>query len=68
MATSGYFFMATDTIENHFGVEPTVQIGYSIETFAWDDEGNLLVKTYYAMPEEVGPDDDPYAHLLRDHD
>jgi hypothetical protein len=37
---------------------------YSIETFQWDDEGNLLIKTYYPMPESVGPDDDPYPHLL----
>jgi hypothetical protein len=35
--------------ENHFGTEPT---------FAWDD-GNLLIKTYYPMPEAVG-----YSHLL----
>ena len=30
--------------ENHFGAEPNVQIAHSIETFAWDDDGNLLVR------------------------
>jgi hypothetical protein len=50
--------------ENHFGTEPNVQMAYSIETFAWDEDGNLLIKTYYPMPEAVGPDGDPYAHLL----
>ena len=37
--------------ENYFGTEPNVQMAYSIETFAWDDDGNLLIKTYYPMPE-----------------
>ena len=41
-----------------------MQIAHSIETFAWDDDGNLLVKTYYPMPESVGAEADPYAHLL----
>jgi hypothetical protein len=50
--------------ENSFGTEPDVQTAYSIETFAWDDDGNLLIKTYYPMPETVGDEDDPYAHLL----
>jgi hypothetical protein len=50
--------------ENYFGTEPNVQMAYSIETFAWDDDGNLLIKTYYPMPETVGSDADPYAHLL----
>ncbi|BBY24950.1 hypothetical protein [Mycobacterium stomatepiae] len=50
--------------ENHFGVEPNFQMAYSIETFAWDDDGNLLIKTYYPMPESVDSDSDPYAHLL----
>ena len=52
--------------ENYFGTEPNVQKAYSIETFAWDDGGNLLIKTYYPMPESVGSDGDPYAHLLND--
>jgi hypothetical protein len=39
-------------------------MAYSIETFAWDDDGNLLIKTYYPMPETVGAEADPYAHLL----
>src|ERR1700738_461351 len=50
--------------ENHFGTEPNVQMAYSIETFAWDDGGNLLIMTYYPMPESVGAEADPYAHLL----
>ncbi|MGB6511465.1 MAG: hypothetical protein WBF57_00500 [Mycobacterium sp.] len=50
--------------ENHFGTEPKVQMAHSIETFAWDDDGNLLIKTYYPMPESVGAEADPYAHLL----
>lgn len=50
--------------ENLFGAEPNVQSAYSIETFAWDQDGNLLIKTYYPMPENVGADSDPYAHLL----
>lgn len=50
--------------ENHFGTELNVGIAHSIETFAWDDDGNLLIKTYYPMPESVGDDADPYAHLL----
>jgi hypothetical protein len=50
--------------ENFFGTEPNVQSAYSIETFAWDREGNLLIKTYYSMPEHVGADSDPYGHLL----
>ena len=52
--------------ENYFGTEPNVQKAYSIETFAWDDDGNLLIKTYYPMPETVGSDSDPYAHLLEE--
>jgi len=39
-------------------------MAYSIETFAWDEDGNLLIKTYYLMPESVGSDSDPYEHLL----
>jgi hypothetical protein len=31
--------------ENRFGAEPNIQMAYSIETFAWDDEGNVLIKT-----------------------
>jgi hypothetical protein len=50
--------------ENSFGTEPNVEMAYSIETFAWDDNGDLLVKTYYPMPESVGGDADPYAHIL----
>lgn len=52
--------------ENYFGTEPNVQKAYSIETFAWDDCRNLLVRTYNPMPESVGSDGDPYAHLLDD--
>ncbi len=50
--------------ENLFGAERNVESAYSIETFAWDQDGNLLIKTYYPMPENVGADGDPYAHLL----
>jgi hypothetical protein len=37
---------------------------HSIETFAWDAVGDLLIKTYYDMPAEVGEGDDPYEFLL----
>jgi hypothetical protein len=50
--------------ENHFGNEPSVQMAHSIETFAWDEDGNLLIKAYYPMPESVGAEADPYAYLL----
>lgn len=50
--------------ENRFGTEPDINTAYSIETFAWDGAGNLLIKTYYPMPEHVDPDHDPYAHIL----
>jgi hypothetical protein len=50
--------------ENFFGAEPNVQSAYSIETFAWDRDGNLLIKTYYPMPERIGAESDPYGHLL----
>jgi hypothetical protein len=46
--------------ENHFCTEPNVQMAHSIETFAWDDDGNLLDP----MPELVGAEADPYARLL----
>jgi hypothetical protein len=47
-----------------FDTEPNVGSAYSIETFAWDQDGNLLIKTYYPMPEHIGADEDPYAPLL----
>jgi hypothetical protein len=37
---------------------------HSIETFAWDAAGDLLIKTYYDMPADVGEGDDPYEFLL----
>jgi hypothetical protein len=37
---------------------------HSIETFAWDSAGDLLIKTYYDMPADVGEGDDPYEFLL----
>lgn len=49
---------------NRFGREPDVVTTYSIETFAWDSSGDLLIKTYYPMPEDISSDDDPYAFLL----
>jgi hypothetical protein len=39
--------------ENHFGEEPNVAVAHGIETFAWDDDGNLPIKTYYPMPESL---------------
>ena len=53
--------------ENRFGTGEDVVMVHSIETFAWDDEGDLLIKTYYPMPERVSADDDPYAHILEGH-
>ena len=50
--------------ENHFDAGGKTLTTHSIETFAWDDDGDLLIKTYYPMPESVGTDSDPYAHLL----
>jgi nitroreductase len=32
---------------------------FGIETFQWRDDGSLLIKTYYDMPESVGAKDDP---------
>ena len=51
-------------IENHFKAGEEVLKTYSIETFQWEEDGSLLIKTYYPMPENIGPDDDPYEHLL----
>jgi hypothetical protein len=31
---------------------------HSIETFAWDAAGDLLIKTYYDMPADIGNGDD----------
>ena len=47
--------------ENRFEDLPMMQ---SIETFRWEEDGTLHVKTYYDMPESVGEDDDPYEHTL----
>jgi hypothetical protein len=51
------------TNENYFG---DADMMYSIETFRWEDDGSLHVKTYYDMPESVGDEDDPYEYLLHD--
>jgi hypothetical protein len=48
-------------IESRFGSFDPMS---SIETFRWDADGTLHVKTYYDMPTSVGPNDDPYKHLL----
>ena len=48
-------------IESRFGKLPP---SLSVETFRWEPDGTLHVKTYYDMPESVGENDDPYAHLL----
>jgi hypothetical protein len=53
-------------IENHFKTAETVSKSHSIETFRWNQDGDLLIKTYYSMPENIGPNDDPYAFLLGD--
>ncbi|MGW5918807.1 hypothetical protein ACWFPY_07420 [Nocardia fluminea] len=50
--------------ENRFGTGDDVVMVHSIETFAWDAGGNLLIKTYYPMPEHVGTDADPCQHIL----
>ena len=51
-------------IENRFRTGDRVLTSLSIETFRWDERGDLLIKTYYDMPESVGADDDPYELLL----
>jgi hypothetical protein len=51
-------------IENHFTSGEQVSKTYSIETFQWDEDGSLLIKTYYPMPDNVGAKDDPYEYLL----
>jgi len=51
-------------IENHFTAGDKTFKTHSIETFQWDEAGDLLIKTYYDMPESIGIDDDPYAFLL----
>jgi hypothetical protein len=33
-------------------------MAHSIEAFAWDHDGNLLIKTYYPMSESVGTEAD----------
>jgi hypothetical protein len=50
--------------ENFFGTEPNVQSAYSTETFVRDQDGNLLIKASYPMPEHVGADENPYAYVL----
>jgi hypothetical protein len=51
-------------IENHFGSGDQISTTHSIETFQWNENGDLLIKTYYDMPEGLGADDDPYVLLL----
>jgi hypothetical protein len=51
-------------IENHFTMNGETFKTHSIETFAWDSVGDLLIKTYYSMPADVGEGDDPYEFLL----
>lgn len=36
--------------ENHFDTEPDIQMACSVETFARDVEGNLIIQTYHPMP------------------
>lgn len=51
-------------IDNRFRTGDRVLTSLSIETFRWDEHGDLVIKTYYDMPESVGADDDPYELLL----
>jgi hypothetical protein len=51
-------------IENHFGSGDQIAKAYSIETFQWGENGDLVIKTYYDLPEGLGDDDDPYETLL----
>jgi hypothetical protein len=51
-------------IENHFGTGDQIHEIYSIETFRWDENGDLIIKTYYDVPEGLGEADDPYELLL----
>ena len=51
-------------IDNRFRTGDRVLTSLSIETFRWDEQGDLVIKTYYDMPESVGDDDDPYDLLL----
>jgi hypothetical protein len=51
-------------IENHFNMGGETHKTFSIETFAWDQSGDVLIKTYYDMPESVDADHDPYELLL----
>jgi hypothetical protein len=51
-------------IDNRFRSGDRVLTSLSIETFRWDENGDLVIKTYYDMPESVGADDDPYEVLL----
>jgi hypothetical protein len=51
-------------IENHFTMNGETLKTHSIETFAWDAAGDLLIKTSYDMPADVGEGDDPYEFLL----
>jgi hypothetical protein len=51
-------------IDNHFRSGDHVIESLSIEVFRWDEQGDVVVKTYYDMPESVGDDDDPYELLL----
>ena len=51
-------------IESTFTANGQVGKALSIETFAWADNGDLTIKTYYDLPDSVGADDDPYVAIL----
>jgi hypothetical protein len=51
-------------IESHFGTGDQISKTLSIETFQWDEDGDLLIKTYYDLPEGLGESDDPYETIL----
>ena len=51
--------------ENHFGTEPNVQMAYSIGTFAWDEDGNLLIKPTIRCPRASAPTATPTSTFSR---
>jgi hypothetical protein len=54
-----------DTNSRVAPVELNVVSGYGIETSAWDQDGNPLIKTSYPTPQHVGAESDSYAALAR---
>jgi GntR family transcriptional regulator len=52
------------TNENIVTIGDQTHSSMSIETFSWEPNGDLTIKTYYDMPESIGEEDDPYEHIL----